>query len=144
MVRRTARSVWRGGLRAGQGRVARGASGREESVTWGSRVAGETQETSPEELIAAAHAGCFSMALANVLSEDGHLPTELDVRADCALDVAPLRITAIELAVTGRVEGLDEAGFSDAVRRAEAVCPVSNALRGNVAISVRPPRLLAA
>jgi osmotically inducible protein OsmC len=137
-VTRSARSVWRGGLEGGEGRLLREEVGREERVSWAARTGRHRHDTSPEELIAAAHAGCFSMALANVLAEDGHPPAELDVRASCAFDPAALRITTVELAVTGRVAGLDEDGFADAVRRAERGCPVSNALRGNVAIRVSP------
>jgi len=142
-VRREARSVWQGDLTRGSGRVTRGASDVVEAMSWTGRTGAPSAQTSPEELIAAAHAGCFSMALANVLAEGGHAPDELDVRASCALDPQSLRITAIDLLVAGRVAGMDDAAFAGAVERAEHVCPVSNALRGNVAISVRP-QLLAA
>ncbi len=117
----------------------RSASGVAETMTWGARVERPDQQTSPEELIAAAHAGCFSMALAAVLGEDGHAPQELDVHASCALDADALRITTIELVVRGRVRGLDAAGFAAASARAVRLCPVSNALRGNnVTVTVVP------
>jgi len=140
-VRQEARSVWQGDLAHGSGRVTRRASDVVEAMTWRARTSARGPQTSPEELIAAAHAGCFSMALADVLAEGGHAPDELDVHAWCALDPRTLRITAIDLLVAGRVAGMDDAAFARAVARAERVCPVSNALRGNVLVSVRP-RLL--
>ncbi len=143
IVAREATSVWRGDLAAGRGRVVRGASGTAETMSWDARIGAPGPATSPEELIAAAHAGCFSMALAGVLGDAGHEPDELDVHAWCTLDDAALRITAIELVVRGRVGGLDAAAFAAAVERAERLCPVSNALRGNVVITVLP-HLLAA
>lgn len=95
--------------------------------------------TSPEELIAAAHAGCYSMALAHVLDTQGIHPDALNVTATCDLEVGPEgpRIAAIELEVHGRIPGLDASAFEEASRRAEATCPVSNALRGNLEIRVR-------
>ncbi len=142
-VAREATSTWRGDLAQGRGRVVRGAAGAGEAMSWDARVGVPGGATNPEELIAAAHAGCFSMALAAVLGDDGHSPDELDVRASCALDPVALRITEIELVVRGRVRGLDAAAFADAADRAERLCPVSNALRGNVTVTV-VPQLVAA
>ena len=139
-VRRTAAATWSGGLEDGEGSVSRTTSGQgSESMTWGARVGEPAGRTSPEELIAAAHAGCYSMALAHVLDELGIHPKELDVTATCDLEVGPdgPRIAAIELEVHGRIPGLDASAFEEANRRAEATCPVSNALRGNLEIRVR-------
>jgi lipoyl-dependent peroxiredoxin len=110
---------------------------RSAEVTWDGSLA-HGRETSPEELIAAAHATCFTMALALVLGEAGTPPERLTTSADCILaevDGAP-RLTDITLRVRADVESLDEGAFNDAVARAAALCPVSNALRDNVAISM--------
>jgi lipoyl-dependent peroxiredoxin len=110
---------------------------RSAEVTWDGSLA-HGRETSPEELIAAAHATCFTMALALVLGEAGTPPERLTTSADCILaevDGAP-RITDITLGVRADVESLDEGAFNDAVAQAAALCPVSNALRDNVAISM--------
>jgi lipoyl-dependent peroxiredoxin len=108
-------------------------------VTWASRTERPDGKTSPEELIAAAHASCFAMALSLMLGEAHTPPERLAVSATCTLDEvdsAP-RITTVTLEVRARVPGLEQAGFEQAVERASALCPVSNALRGNVEISVQ-------
>ncbi|MGH2973895.1 MAG: OsmC family peroxiredoxin [Solirubrobacterales bacterium] len=137
---REAEIIWEGPLASGTGTLS-GASGAigELPVTWASRTERPNGKTSPEELIAAAHASCFSMALALVLGENEAPPERLAVSAACTLDEvdgAP-RITAVELNVRAKVPGLEQAGFEDNVARAADLCPVSNALRGNVEISVR-------
>jgi osmotically inducible protein OsmC len=99
-------------------------------VTWASRTERSDGKTSPEELIAAAHASCFSMALAHGLTEAGNAPEHLDVSAKVTLDQrdgAPT-VTSSELTVSGRVPGLDQAGFEQAAQDAGKNCPVSRAL----------------
>ena len=110
MISREARTVWDGDLVHGSGNVS-GMSGALDKlpVTFKSRIGSPDGRTSPEELIAAAHSSCFSMALANLLTQEGHPPAHLDVTADVTLDDtsgAPT-ITASALKVTGRVDGLD-------------------------------------
>jgi osmotically inducible protein OsmC len=106
-------------------------------VTFASRFEEPGGKTSPEELIAAAHATCFSMALANGLAQAGHAPARLETDAVCTLDQtdAGFRITSMHLTVRGEVEGVDEAGFQEAAQQAKEGCPVSNAL-GGVEISM--------
>jgi osmotically inducible protein OsmC len=105
-------------------------------VTWASRTERSEGQTSPEELIAAAHSSCFSMALSNVLAEGGHPAESLDVTATVTFDSGQVKVTESRITVRGRVPGIDEAGFQEAVRSAEQGCPVSNALRGNVDMPV--------
>src|ERR1700735_3903105 len=117
MAERTARTAWDGDLAHGGGAVS-GASGAlsELPVTWASRTERSDGKTSPEELIAAAHSSCFSMALAHGLTEAGHPPERLEVRATVTLDEvdgAPT-VTTSELHVTGTVPGLDQLEFSKA------------------------------
>ena len=105
-------------------------------VSFATRTENPDGKTSPEELIAAAHASCYAMALSNALGEQGNDPEELKVTATCVLDMGSLKITTVVLDVSGRVPGLDEEGFRSAAEQAEQVCPVSNALRGNVDIQL--------
>jgi osmotically inducible protein OsmC len=105
-------------------------------VSWASRTGeGERELTSPEELIAAAHAACFSMALSNGLAKAGNPPERLSVSATVTF-VPGTGITASALDVIGSVPGLDEAGFAEAASVAKDGCPVSGALKGNVELSV--------
>ena len=136
---RNAAVVWNGTLAGGAGELSSGSGALELPVTWASRTEQPDGKTSPEELVAAAHSSCFAMALALVLGEDRTPPESLSVTAECTLDEvdgAP-RITTSELTVRARVPGLDHAGLERAVARAADLCPVSNALRGNVEITVR-------
>lgn len=132
-VERTANAVWEGDLTGGSGEVSTGSGVvRNATVEWSSRAEQADENTSPEELIAAAHATCVSMALANGLAQDGHAPTRLETDAVCTLDQtdAGFRIVAMHLTVRGEVEGVDEAGFEQAAQTAKEGCPVSNALGG--------------
>jgi lipoyl-dependent peroxiredoxin len=137
---RTAEIVWDGPLASGTGALS-GASGAIDQlpVTWASRTEQPDGKTSPEELIAAAHASCFAMALSLLLGENHTPPERVVVNAACTLDEvdgAP-RITTVELNIRARVPALQPADFDQIVERASGLCPVSNALRGNVAISVQ-------
>lgn len=136
---REAEIIWEGSLASGTGTLSSGSGALGVlPVTWASRTEQPDGKTSPEELIAAAHASCFAMALSLMLGEDHAPPERLVVRAACELDEvdgAP-RITSVALNVRARVPGLEQARFEQAVERAAGLCPVSNALRGNVEISV--------
>jgi lipoyl-dependent peroxiredoxin len=135
---RQAQVVWDGTLARGTGSVSSGSGALDLPVTWAARTERPDGKTSPEELIAAAHATCFAMALALVLGENHTPPERLTVTAACTLDEvdgAP-RITSVELTVRARVPKLDKAGLESNVAQAADLCPVSNALRGNVAITV--------
>jgi osmotically inducible protein OsmC len=138
IAERTATCSWDGDLAHGRG-VVDGASGAlaELPVTWASRTQRSDGKTSPEELIAAAHASCFSMALAHGLTEAGNTPEHLEVTAMVTLDErdgAPT-VTMSDLTVVGRVPGLNAEGFIQAATDAGKNCPVSRAL-GAVDISV--------
>ena len=112
----------------GKGTV-RPASGSfpEQSLTWNNRANSRASGTSPEELIAAAHSGCFSMALANGLAGAGHPPDLIETTAKVTFGI-PEGISAIHLVVKGKVPGIDSAVFTAAVEDAKANCPVSKAL----------------
>ena len=125
---RRASAVWDGSLLEGSGQVTLESSGIGTfPVSWPARSAEPDGVTSPEELIAAAHATCFSMALSNSLAKAGTPPTRLATSAE--VDFQPgTGITGIRLTVHGDVPGLDESGFRTAAESAKAACPVSRAL----------------
>ncbi len=125
---RTAAGEWHGSLTEGSGRVTLESSGLGTfDVTWASRAEQPDGRTSPEELIAAAHASCFSMSLSSGLAKAGHPPTTLNTRAE--VDFQPGEgITGIRLRVSGEVPGLDADGFREAAEAAKVGCPVSKAL----------------
>lgn len=136
---RRAKAVWTGTLFKGSGSVSVGSEAFAElPISWASRTERSDGKTSPEELLAAAHAGCFSMAFSLVLAEAGTPPEELTVKATCAFEqvAAGFAITTIALDVHGRVPGIDVDGFEQAAERAAQICPVSKALNGNVDVEV--------
>jgi lipoyl-dependent peroxiredoxin len=140
MADRQAHTVWEGSLFEGKGELEFASSGiGRYPVTWASRVETSDGRTSPEELLAAAHASCYAMALSNTLAQDGTPPERLHVVATVSLDPKEgggIQVARSALAVTGTVAGLDQAGFQAAAERGEQGCPISNAIRGNVQISV--------
>ena len=128
---RTAEVTWHGSLMEGAGTIDRVGSGAfgPLDVTWASRAEDPAGRTSPEELIAAAHAACFSMALSHALAQDGTPPDELKTSATVTF-VPGTGITKIALTVRASVPGLDDAGFGEKAEGAKANCPVSKALAG--------------
>ncbi len=130
MVTRQANTHWEGSLMEGAGKVTFASSGLGTyDVTWPSRSEEPNGKTSPEELIAAAHSACFSMALSHALAQRGNPPSALDVQADVEFQVGK-GITGIHLTVEGSVDGLDSDDFTKAAEEAKANCPVSQALTG--------------
>ncbi|MHB0929376.1 MAG: OsmC family peroxiredoxin [Candidatus Nanopelagicales bacterium] len=128
-VTRRASAQWNGSLLEGAGEVSLESSGVGSfPVTWAARSAEPAGVTSPEELIAAAHSACFSMALSSALAKAGTPPTQLDTSAE--VDFQPgTGITGIRLFVSGDVPGLDATGFAAAAEAAKQGCPVSQALK---------------
>lgn len=140
MAERSSSVIWSGGISDGSGKftVGSGAFGPQD-VSFARRIGEPEGVTSPEELIAAAHASCFSMAFSLVLEKNGTPPQELDVNARVAFGEnaqgAP-EVQYSKLSVTGKVAGIDAAKFDELAKAAEALCPVSNALRNNVPIEL--------
>lgn len=127
---RTANAHWEGSLMEGAGRVSLDSSGLGAyDVTWAARTQEPNGVTSPEELIAAAHSSCFSMALSHALAQAGTPPTSLDTKAEVTFQPGE-GITGSHLTVRGVVPGLDAEGFAAAAEGAKANCPVSQALAG--------------
>ena len=128
---RRADVVWQGSLMEGSGTIVSTTSGKlgEQAVSWPNRSEDNPSATSPEELIAAAHASCFSMALSAGLARAGNPPDELRTSATVTFQPGE-GITRIALTVEGAVPGLDQAAFAEAANGAKANCPVSKALAG--------------
>jgi lipoyl-dependent peroxiredoxin len=134
---RTAEVTWHGSLIEGSGTIDSTTSGviAPQPVTWTSRAEDPEGRTSPEDLIAAAHASCFAMALSHTLAQAGNPPDELRTSARVTF-VPGTGITKSELTVRGRVSGMDEDAFRQAAEEAKDGCPVSQALAGVPEITV--------
>lgn len=134
---RSATVMWTGDLMSGEGTILEVTSGTIASVgvSWPSRTEQPGGNTSPEELIAAAHASCFCMALSSGLAKQGSPPERLDVTATVTF-VPGEGITSSALRVSGAVPGMDADTFREAAEAAKDGCPVSGALKGNVDVSV--------
>jgi lipoyl-dependent peroxiredoxin len=133
---RTATTRWEGSLQEGAGRVTLESSGiGTYDVSWPARTEEPNGKTSPEELIAAAHSSCFSMALSGALAKAGTPPTSLDTKAEVTF-VPGEGITTVHITVVGTVEGLDAEGFKAAAEGAKENCPVSQALKGGPKITL--------
>jgi len=128
-VERRARSVWTGTLTEGEGKVTGESSGlfTDLPVTWASRTEEPGGKTSPEELLAAAHASCFSMALSSGLTKAGTPPEKLEVTATATFQTGE-GVKSMRLEVTGVVPGADETAFREAAEDAKRNCPISKAL----------------
>lgn len=137
---RRANVVWEGDLLHGSGTIVSVGSGALGAlpVTWASRTERSDGKTSPEELMAAAHAACYAMAFSHALAQAGTPAERLSVSATCTFEQVEggFKISTMDLDVRGKVPGLDEAGFEKVAQQAEQGCPVSNALRNNVQIRV--------
>ena len=135
MTDRSATTNWEGGLADGQGRTDFNSSGAGTfDVTWASRTEAPNGKTSPEELLAAAHASCFSMALSKQIGDTGATPQRLETTATVTLEGGS--ISKVALKVRGSAEGLDESGFKSAAQAAKDGCPVSKLFGGNAEITL--------
>ena len=139
MLKRKASAVWNGNLKEGKGRIST-ASGvlKDTQYSFSTRFE-EGVGTNPEELIAAAHAGCFSMALSGQLTTAGHPPESVDTTATVSMDKtdAGFTVTAVHLDVTARVPGIDQQGFETAANNAKAGCPISRLLKAEITMTAR-------
>lgn len=137
---RTASAMWTGDLQTGSGMITYVTSGvfSRLPVSWAARTTAHDGKTSPEELLAAAHASCFSMAFSARLGKNGTPPTLLEVKAAVTFDQVDggWKVTTSKLTVKGNVPGIDKATFDRLAEDARDNCPISVALRGNVELSV--------
>lgn len=139
MAQRRASVVWKKDLLSGSGSVTVDSGAfRDFPVTWKSRTEDSGGKTSPEELLAAAHASCFAMALSAALSRNRTPLESLEATAVCSFEQVggAWKVTSSELSVKGKVPGLNGTRFQDIAREAEKSCPISNAIRDNVSIKL--------
>lgn len=131
-VVRTAHASWQGTVPEGTGSMGVGSGAFDGTFTLRSRIDEGAASTNPEELIGAGHAGCFTMSLANLMSEAGHPPVRVDTTARVHLEEldAGFRITRIELDTVGEADGMDPDEFLSLAKQAKTTCPVSLALAG--------------
>jgi osmotically inducible protein OsmC len=138
-VRRAA-AHWSGDLLSGGGAVSAGTSGifADQAITWRARTEASEGKTSPEELLAAAHAACYSMAFSNELAKAGFAPERVDVTVDVGADKTDAGWTVLtsHITVRGKVPGVDEATFQEKAAAAKAGCPISRAISESVTISL--------
>ena len=139
-VERTAEAVWEGNVARGRGSLSGKSSGAFSELPFrlATRIGKAEGETSPEELVAAAHAGCFAMSLASELTKADTPPERLDVSATCVMDEVEGRhlVVASQLEVGARVPGLEEEAFQAAVRKADDGCPISALIRASAEIRI--------
>jgi osmotically inducible protein OsmC len=137
---RSATAHWSGDLASGGGAVSASTSGifSEKAITWRARTEASEGKTSPEELLATAHAACFSMAVSNELSKAGYVPDRVDVTVDIEADKreAGWTVLASHITLRAKVPGVDEATFREQAEKAKGGCPISRAIGGSVAISL--------
>lgn len=138
-IKRSAQARWEGNLKQGHGKInAESGVIKDQPYSFHTRFEDEPG-TNPEELLAAAHAACFSMAFANTLASQGHQPESIETRATCILASQPeggFKITEMHLFVEGVVPGLDAATFKEIAAEADRGCPVSNLLRPGLEIKL--------
>ncbi len=139
-IERSATAVWTGDLIGGSGMFS-GASGAlsDQPVTWAARTESSNGKTSPEELVASAHATCYAMAFSHYLASNAQAPDQLDVTSTVGLgpkDGGGFEVKYSHLVVRGKVGGMDQAGFQRAATEAEKGCPISNLMRNNIEITV--------
>ncbi len=133
-----AKAVWRGDLFHGQGTVSFDSGALPTvDVSWAARSSKVAGKTNPEELIAAAHATCFAMALSNIIAKEGKRAERLEVTAEVVFSIGDqVKISESRITVVGKVSGMDQASFEKAAQAAKDGCPVSKALKGNVNITL--------
>lgn len=133
-IQRKATGVWYGNLKEGKGAIS-SPSGVLRDTPFSFRTRFENEPgTNPEELVAAAHAACFSMAFANFLAEQGHAPERIETEATVTMEVPTVK--SIRLKTVGTVPGLDQDQFAELAEQAEKKCPISNLLRGGAEIAI--------
>ncbi len=139
-VTRSATATWQGDLLGGSGTVSSATSDfwRDLPTSWGSRTEEPGGKTGPEELLAAAHASCFSMAFSNELAKAGFVADRVEIRADVSAEKRESGWTVVSSHLTARgwVAGIDEETFQQMATKAKDGCPISRALKGNVELSV--------
>ena len=139
MLRRKASAVWNGSLKEGNGKIATDSGVLSDAQYSFSTRFEEGKGTNPEELIAAAHAGCFSMALSGQLTNAGHPPESVRTEATVKMEKtdAGFTVTEVQLDVVARVPGIDQTGFDTAANNAKSGCPISRLLKAEIKMNAK-------
>ena len=140
MKKRTASAVWQGDLKSGKGTVSTGSGTlKETAYSFGTRFEDSSSGTNPEELIAAAHAGCFAMAFSAFLGRAGFTPQRVDTKANLTFEQVNNNwtITTIDLNIDAKVPGIDQAKFNEIANDAKTNCPVSRALNAKINLNAK-------
>ena len=139
MLKRKASAVWNGSLKEGKGRISTASGVLQDTQYSFSTRFEDGAGTNPEELVAAAHAGCFSMALSGQLTTAGHAPESVSTTATVTMEKgeAGFTVTAVHLEVVARVPGIDQQGFETAADNAKAGCPISRLLKAEITMTAR-------
>ena len=127
-MKRTAHAVWEGSLKEGEGKITTESKVLKDSIYCFNSRFGEGKSTNPDELLAAAHAGCFAMALSLMLGEEGFTPDSLDVKAVVTMDADKLELTGSHLTLKAKIPNIDKKKFEECANKAKENCPVSKAL----------------
>lgn len=127
-MKRKAHAVWNGSLKEGEGKLTTPSKVLNQSKYCFNSRFGEGRSTNPDELLAAAHAGCFAMALSLILGKEGYTPTELDVTSEVTMDADKLELTGSHLILKATIPNITEAKFMECATAAKENCPVSKAL----------------
>jgi|SRR5690554_4171303 len=136
-MKRTANSVWTGSLKEGHGKITTQSKVvNEAQYSFDSRF-GEGKSTNPDELLAAAHSGCFAMALSNILGEAGFTADSLDVKCTITMDVDNLEITASHLALEAKIPKISQDQFMECANAAKEGCPMSKVLNADITLEAK-------
>ena len=136
-MKRTANAVWNGSLKEGEGKITTQSKVLNNTqYSFNSRF-GEGKSTNPDELLAAAHAACFAMALSMILGKEGFTPESLDVTSRVTMDVENLDLTGSHLILKATIPGIDQKKFEECANTAKDNCPVSKALSLNITMDAR-------
>lgn len=127
-MKRTAQSVWNGALKEGEGKITTQSKVLDEAQYCFNSRFGEGKATNPDELLAAAHSGCFAMALSMILGKEGFTPDELDVTSEVTMDVDKLELTGSHLILKAKIPNISKDKFMECANTAKDNCPVSKAL----------------
>src|SRR5699024_3243933 len=133
-MKRTANAVWNGTIKEGNGTISTQSKVLDNSSYSFKARFGDGKGTNPDELLAAAHAGCFAMALSLILGENGYTPDSLDVQAAVNMNADELQLTGSHLTLKAKIPGIDQAKFMECAEAAKANCPVSKALSLNITL----------
>lgn len=136
-MKRKANAVWSGSLKEGEGKITTQSHVLKDSEYSFTSRFGEGKSTNPDELLAAAHAGCFAMALSNILGMAGYTPDSLDVTATITMDVNKLELTGSHLTLKAKIPNIDQEKFEECANTAKENCPVSKALSLEISMEAK-------